>query len=162
MAYFSLCSVFICRWYITLLFQKCQRQIWEFSRKLYSEWKNYLWIFLMESRRCILFSIYLISNNFLKQFPRVQVLGEIIFSCWRVKSVFFTTSILGAGFPGGSGVKNLPAKAEDTGSMSNSERSPKEGHGNPIWYSCLGNPMDREVWEVTVHGITKSQTQLGD
>ena len=76
----------------------------------------------MESRRCILFSIYL-SNNSLKQFPEIQVLGEIIFSCWRVRSVFFTTSILGAGFPDGSGVKNLPAKAEDTGSVSNSERS---------------------------------------
>ena len=47
------------------------------------------------------------------------------------------------GFPAGSVVKNLPANAGDTGLIPGSGRSPGEGNGNPLQYSCLGNPMDR-------------------
>ena len=47
------------------------------------------------------------------------------------------------GLPGGLVVKNPPANAEATGSIPESERSPGEGNGNPLQYSCLGNPMDR-------------------
>ena len=64
------------------------------------------------------------------------------------------------GFPGGSAVKNPPANAEDAGSIPGSRRSPGEGNGSPLQYSCLGNPMDRGTWRVTVHVVTKSQTQL--
>ena len=62
-------------------------------------------------------------------------------------------------------VKNLPANAEDTrdvGSIPGSGRSPGDGHGNPLQYSCLENPMDRGAWQVTVHGVTKSWTRLSD
>ena len=59
------------------------------------------------------------------------------------------------GFPGASVVKNLPAKAGDVGLTSGTRRSPKGGNGNPLQYSCLGNPMDRGTWHVTVHGATK-------
>ena len=65
------------------------------------------------------------------------------------------------GFPGGTVVKNLPAKAEDTrdaGSVSGSGKSPGVGTGNPLQYSCLENSTDRGVWEATAHGVTKSQT----
>ena len=48
----------------------------------------------------------------------------------------------------------------DVGSISGSERSPGGGHGNPIQYSCLENPMDRGTWQATVHGVAKSQTWL--
>ena len=48
------------------------------------------------------------------------------------------------GFLGGSVVKNPPANAGDAGSVPGSGRSPGEGNGNPLQYSCLGNPMDRE------------------
>ena len=65
-------------------------------------------------------------------------------------------------FPGGSVVKNLPAKARDMGSIPGSGRSPGEGNGNPLQYSCLGNPMDRGAWPATVHGGHKSQTQLSN
>ena len=61
-------------------------------------------------------------------------------------------------FPGDSEVKNLPANAGDTGSDPGSGRSPGEGNGNLIQYSCLGNPMDRGAWQATVHGATKNQT----
>ena len=60
------------------------------------------------------------------------------------------------GFPGGSVVKSLPANAGDTGSILGSGRSPGEGNGNPLQYSCLGNPMDRGTWQATAHGVAKS------
>ena len=59
------------------------------------------------------------------------------------------------GFPSGSVVKNLPATVEDAGSIPGLGRSPGEGNGNPLQYSCLGNVMDREAWWATVHGVTK-------
>ena len=55
---------------------------------------------------------------------------------------------------GGSVVKNLPANAGDVGSILGSGRSPGEGNGNPLQYSCLGNPMDRGAWWATVPGVT--------
>ena len=59
------------------------------------------------------------------------------------------------GFPGGSVVKNPPASAGDAGSIPGSGRSPGEGNGNPLHYSCLGNHMDRGAWWSTVHGVAK-------
>ena len=53
------------------------------------------------------------------------------------------------GFPVGSVVKNLPAKAGNVGSIPGSGRSPGEGNDNPLQYSCLGNPMERGAWRVT-------------
>ena len=69
------------------------------------------------------------------------------------------------GFPGGSLVKNPPAKAGHSGSIPGlggawQPPSLEEGHGNPLQYSCLENPMDRGAWRATVHGIAKSRTQL--
>ena len=69
------------------------------------------------------------------------------------------TAIIGSlyicilGFPGGSVVKNLPANAGDAGLIPGSGRSPGVGNGNPFQYSCLKNPMDRETWWATVHGV---------
>ena len=62
------------------------------------------------------------------------------------------------GFPDGSVVKNPPANSGDVGSVPGSRGSPGEGDGNPLHYSCLGNPMDRGAWQATVHGVAKSQT----
>ena len=58
-------------------------------------------------------------------------------------------------FPGGSVVKNLPANAGDSGLTPGSGRSPGEGNGNSLQYSCLGNPMAREAWWAIVHGVAK-------
>ena len=59
-------------------------------------------------------------------------------------------------------VKNLPANAGDRGSITGLARSLREGNGNPLQYSYLGNPVDREAWRATVLGFAKSQTRLRD
>ena len=60
-------------------------------------------------------------------------------------------------------VKNPPANAGDTrdaGSIPELGTSPGRGHGNPLQYSCLENPMDREAWRATIHRVTQNWTQL--
>ena len=60
-------------------------------------------------------------------------------------------------------IKNPPAKAGGIkDSIPGSGRSPGEGHGNPLWYSCLENPMDRGAWRATVHGVAKRGTRLSE
>ena len=63
-------------------------------------------------------------------------------------------------FPGGSVVRDPPANAGNVGLIPGSRRYPGEGIGYLLQYSCLGNLMDRGAWWATVHGVTKSQTQL--
>ena len=60
------------------------------------------------------------------------------------------------GFPGGSDGKDSTCSEGDPGSIPGSGRSSVEGNGNPLQYSCLENPMDRGVWQATVHGVTES------
>ena len=77
--------------------------------------------------------------------------------------VYHQPRSLSRGFPGGSGVKNLPANAGDPGSIPGSGRSPGEGNaGNPLQYSCLEKPMDNGAWQTTLHGVAKSRTQLSN
>ena len=62
-------------------------------------------------------------------------------------------------------IKNLPANAGDTrdsGSVPDSGRSPGVGNGNLLQFSCLENSMGRGALQATVHGVTRSQTQLSD
>ena len=62
-------------------------------------------------------------------------------------------------------VKNPPANVGDirnAGLIPGSGRAPGGGHGNPLQYSCLENPMDRAAWWATVHGVAKSRTGLSD
>ena len=66
------------------------------------------------------------------------------------------------GFPGGSDGKESACIVRDLGSIPGLGRSPGEGNGNPLQYSCLENSMDGGAWWATVHGITKSQTRLSN
>ena len=59
-------------------------------------------------------------------------------------------------------VKDLPSNAEDMGSIPDLGRSPREGNGNPLQYSCLENPMDRGARWAIVHGVTRSWTRLSN
>ena len=65
-----------------------------------------------------------------------------------------------SGFPSDSVVKNLSANIGDTGSIWGLGRSLGEGNGNPLQYSCLGNPMDEEPGGLQSTGLQKSQTRL--
>ena len=65
-------------------------------------------------------------------------------------------------FSGGSNGKESACNAGDPDSIPRSGRSPGEGNGNALLYSCLENSMDRRGWQARVHELTKSQTQLSD
>ena len=78
---------------------------------------------------------------------------------WRgswlmTRALKFAFGLLQMGFPGGSVVKN-PA-AGDAGQTSGSGRTPGEGNGNPLQYSCMENSKDRGAWQATVHGMAKA------
>ena len=66
------------------------------------------------------------------------------------------------GFPGGSEVKASASSVGNLGSIPGLGRSPGEGNGNPLQYSCLKHPMDGGAWWAIVHGVAKSQTLLSD
>ena len=93
-------------------------------------------------------------------------LNHILFSCGKIcrtiKFIILVFFKYAMGFPGGSEVKASAYDARDLGSIPGSGRSPGEGNGNPLQYSCLKNPMDRGAWWTTVHGVAESQTRLSD
>ena len=64
------------------------------------------------------------------------------------------------GFPGSSDGKESACNAVDLGLIPGWGRSPAEGNGNPLQYSCLGNPMNREAWWATVCGIARVRHNL--
>ena len=66
------------------------------------------------------------------------------------------------GFPGGSEVKASACSAGDLGLIPGLARSPEEGNGNPLQYSCLENPVDGGAWWATVLGVAKSRTQVSN
>ena len=76
--------------------------------------------------------------------------------------MYFVFTVKCLGFFGSSDGKESAYNAGDPGSIPQSGTSPGEGNGNPLQYSCLENPMDRGAWRATVHGVTKSRTQLSN
>ena len=80
-------------------------------------------------------------------------------------TLIYSTNIFQAptmcqGFPGSSVRKESACSAEDLGLTPGSGRSPEEGNGNPLQYSCLENPVDRRAWRATVHGVTRIRHNL--
>ena len=69
--------------------------------------------------------------------------------------------LISKGFPGGAEVKASACNVGDLGSIPGLGRSPGEGNGNPLQYSCLENPIDGGAWWATVHG-SQSRTRLSD
>ena len=61
---------------------------------------------------------------------------------------------------GGSDGKESACNEGDLGSIPGSGRSPAEGNGNPLWYSCLENSTDRGAWQATVHGVARVEHDL--
>ena len=74
----------------------------------------------------------------------------------NVSNIFRIRSL--TDFSGGSDSKESDYNAEDMGSIPGSGKSPGQGNGNPLQYSCLESPRDRRAWRATVHGVTKSWT----
>ena len=72
--------------------------------------------------------------------------------------IFFKKTQLPQGFPGSSDSEEPAGTSEDPVLIPGSGRSPGGGHGNPLQYSCLENPMDRGAWQARVHEVTKSRT----
>ena len=82
-----------------------------------------------------------------------------------VTCIFRITLLARKGFPCGLVVKDLPAKARDRRDVSLSHeyrRSSGVGNGNPLQYFCLGNSVDRGVWQASVHWVTKCRTWFSD
>ena len=96
------------------------------------------------------FSIVFISSW---QFAR-----KTLQSLFRINSHRSRIQATSGGLPGGSVVKNPFVNAGDVGSILWLGISTGEGNGNPLQYSCLGNPMDTGAWQATVIGSQKSQT----
>ena len=91
----------------------------------------------------------------------MTALGELTSSDLRSKKGSDKDSLLDqtlVRLPGGSDGKASVHNAGDLGSISGSGRSPGEGGGYPVQYSCLEHPMDRGAWWTAVHGLTKRQT----
>ena len=81
-------------------------------------------------------------------------------SCnWQI-FVMYLQKLNEKGIPGGSDSKESAYNAGDQGLILGLGRSPGEGNGNPLQYSCLGNPMDRGAWQARVHGVAKRQMWL--
>ena len=76
--------------------------------------------------------------------------------------LIFFNNLNGMGFPGGSDGKESAWSAGDPGLILGSGRSLGGGHGHPLQYSCLENPMDRGAWWATLHGVAKSRTRLSN
>ena len=110
-------------------------------------------------QRCLLSFLFLEAGKHIPLInPEAAALHKQLLTC----SKFDVSYSKYWGFPGGSAVKNPSAIAGDAGSSSESGRSPGEGNGNPLQYSCLGNPTDRGAWWATVHGVSKSWTRLSN
>ena len=83
-----------------------------------------------------------------------------IVSCTQMALQIHTLDLFMVGFPVDADGKQSACNTGNGHSVPGSARSPGGGHGNPLQYSCLENPMDRGAWWATVHGVAKSQTQL--
>ena len=79
--------------------------------------------------------------------------GTTCFVCFAF--YFFLPTVLVSGFPDVSADKESPCNTWDTGSIPGLGGSPGGGHGNPLQYSCLENPMDRGAWQARVHGVAE-------
>ena len=75
---------------------------------------------------------------------------------------YYSATKRNEGFPGGSVVKKLPASSGGANLILGLGRSPGEGNGNPLLYSCLGNPTDRGACQATVHRVTRVRHDLAN
>ena len=105
-------------------------------------------------------SMYLLCRNiYLSPWPFLNCAIYYLFVIAFQNTGYLITSLVLLRLPWWLTVKNLPAMQ---GMQVPGSGRFGEGNGNPLQYSCLENPMDGGAWQVTVHGVAKSQTQLSD
>ena len=102
---------------------------------------------------CVVLLSFILAN-LVVTFPTEDKVCRQVLPCKEFNGTF--------AFPGSSEIKESACNAGDVGLIPGLGRSPGEGNGNPLQYSCLENPMDRRAWWATVHGIAKSRTRLSD
>ena len=88
----------------------------------------------------------------------VLLCQHVVMSLLFLYLIFMTRSEYMWGLSGVLDGKESACNVGDSGSIAGSERSPEEGNGNPLQYSCLENSKDRGAWKTTVHGVAKSRT----
>ena len=89
---------------------------------------------------------------------------EVLLENWSISEALTNNMdvVRRMGFSGGSDGKESACNEGDLGSVPVLGRSPREGNSNPLYYSCLENPMDGGPWQATVYGVAKSWTQLSN
>ena len=102
------------------------------------------------------------SSRLLSQIHSPEVCPLLVLGCLYLEGKLLTRSLALLEFPGGSESKASTCNVGDLGSIPGSGRSPGEGNGNPLQYSCLENSMDRGAWWAPVHGVAKSRPCLSD
>ena len=118
------------------------------------QWK-YIQLFLLKLK------FFLINNkNPITRHANCLILNKS--SYWVYQLFKFGCGTWRLGFPGGSDGKASACNVGDPGSIPGSGRSPGEGNGNLLQYSCLENSMDGGAWWATVHGVKKSWTRLSN
>ena len=151
----------------------CSSLVSSVSYRFLSTGLQHLWLGLFLSILFFLKQLYTGSSSLFvflivcRQFIKVQQISVLIVYPPTLLNLLFSQLFDGSfrifqGFPGGSEVKASACNAGDSGSIPELGRSPGEGNGNPLQYSCLENPMERGAWQATVHGVAKSRTRLSN
>ena len=102
------------------------------------------------------------SSRLLSQIHSPEVCPLLVLGCLYLEGKLLTKSLALLDFPGGSESKESTCNVGDLGSIPGLGRSPGEGNGNPLQYSCLENSMDRGAWWSPVLGVAKSRPCLSD
>ena len=133
-----MCSASVSMWHCGLVFSGCMHSLPS------SSLRSFLWFFSSMIRLC---HHNLGCTSKFKHPQKINwncINSKFLLTAFVLKSVLSDMSI--ASFPGGSEGKASACNAGDPGSILGSRRCPGEGNSNPLWYSCLENPMDRGVW----------------
>ena len=133
------------------------------NRKRWKSWKKFLGILFNYLNGSLITLQYDLYINFLPQkYCELVKYLNCFLKTMNMIYHFICYNYVCIGFPGGSEVKASACNVGDLGSIPGLGRSPGEGNGNPLQYSCLKNPMDGGAWWGTVHRVAKSWTRLSD